>query len=185
VTFADLLAHTIVRLERAGVPYMVTGSLASTYHGEPRATLDIDIVIDPTDDSLEHLLDGLEAGRFYVDRDAARTAFRERTQFNAIDEDAAKVDFIVRKNRAFSITEFGRRKRVELLGTPGFIVSAEDLVLAKLEWAEASDSERQIRDVSAIVAVAGDTFDREYVADWAGQLGLAEAWRRLDESIRP
>lgn len=101
MNLAHLLAEAIARLERAEIPYMVTGSLASTYHGEPRATLDLDIVIDPRPSALERLLEDLEAGGFYVDRDAARTALRERTQFNAVGDAAAKVDFIIRKDRPF------------------------------------------------------------------------------------
>ena len=59
MTFADLLAEIIGQLDRAGVPYMVTGSIASSYHGEPRATRDIDIVVDTTPDALNRLVDGL------------------------------------------------------------------------------------------------------------------------------
>lgn len=185
MTFADVLAQTIEWLERAGIPYMVTGSLASTYHGEPRATRDIDIVIDPTPDALDRLIERLDAGGFYVDRDAARAALDDRSQFNAIGAEAAKVDFIVRKDRPFSIAEFGRRQRVELLGSEGFIVSVEDLILAKLEWAAESDSQRQVRDVAGMVAVAGDTLDRAYVTAWAERLGLADSWRRVADEVRP
>ena len=82
---------------------MVTGSLASSYHGEPRATLDLDVVIDPTAAALERLVDGLEAAGYYVDRDAASHALRARGQFNAIGtRNASKVDFIFRRDRPFS-----------------------------------------------------------------------------------
>jgi hypothetical protein len=84
VTFAELVAGTIGRLDQADIPYMVTGSLASTFHGEPRATRDIDIIIDPTPDALVTLIDVLQAAGFYVDREAAKTALRERSQFTAI-----------------------------------------------------------------------------------------------------
>ena len=176
MTFADLLSEAIGRLDRTGIPYMVTGSLASTYHGEPRATRDIDVVIDPGPEALERLVDGLEADGFYVDREAARVALRDRTQFNAIGEEAAKLDFIIRKDRPFSVEEFRRRRRVELLGTSGFIASAEDLIVAKLEWAAATGSERQLRDVAGMLAVAGNTIDEAYLNRWITALGLTETW---------
>lgn len=179
MNLALLLADAIARLDRAGIPYMVTGSLASTYHGEPRSTLDLDIVIDPRPSALERLLEDLDAGGFYVDRDAGRTALRERTQFNAIGDGGAKVDFIIRKDRAFSTEEFGRRRRVDLLGTPGFIVSAEDLIIAKLEWAAATDSDRQLRDVAGMLAVGGDAIDQEYLTRWITALGLTDTWKRV------
>ena len=88
MTFADLLGAVIARLDAAGVPYMVTGSLASSYHGEPRATRDVDIAIDPTVDALSSFVDGLVAAGFYVDQAVAREALAQRSQFNAIGPDA-------------------------------------------------------------------------------------------------
>ena len=183
MTFGELLVSVIERLEQAGVPYMVTGSLASSYHGEPRATRDVDIVIDPDPDTLARLVDGLVTSGFYVDRDAALDSLGNRTQFNAIGPDASKVDFIVRKDRPFSIEEFGRREPADLLGTPGFVTTAEDLVIAKLEWAAASGSDRQLRDVAGILAIA-DTLDTAYVERWVGALGLEDAWHNLRDERR-
>lgn len=183
VTFADLLAHVISGLDRAGIPYMVTGSLASSYHGEPRATRDVDIVVDPTPIALARLVDDLLAADFYVDAEAAQTALAERTQFNAIGPDASKVVFIIRKDRPFSIEEFGRREPADLLGTRGFVATAEDLVIAKLEWAATTDSERQRRDVAGIVAVSAQ-LDVAYVEQWASALGVLGQWQAIREEVR-
>jgi hypothetical protein len=152
VTFADLIRQAIALLDLSAVPYMITGSLASSYHGEPRATRDLDIVIDPSPSALNVLVDNLRAADFYVDRDAASTALSERTQFNVIGPDATKVDFIVRKDRPLSINELDRRRSVDLLGTKGFVTSAEDLIVAKLEWAAATGSERQLHRMSSCIA---------------------------------
>jgi hypothetical protein len=184
VTFAELLSDVIGRLDLAGVPYMVTGSLASSYHGEPRATRDADIVIDPTPQSLTRLVQSLVEGNYYVDADAADEALRTRPQFNAVADDATKIDFIVRKDRAFSIEEFRRRQRADLLGTIGFVATAEDLVIAKLEWAAASDSERQLRDAAGIVAVAHG-LDETYIDRWAAILGVTDAWRAIRQDRAP
>jgi len=183
VTYAALIADTIAHLERAGVPYMITGSLASSFHGEPRATRDLDVVIDPSPGALERLVDELRAGGFYVDRDAAEDALRDRTQFNAIGEAAMKVDFIVRKERPFSVAEFARRREVSLLGSTGFIAAVEDLILVKLEWAAETDSERQLRDVAGMITVAGDTLDEAYLTGWAARLGVAPELERVLEGI--
>jgi hypothetical protein len=179
VTAADLLATAITLLDRAGVPFMVTGSYASSYHGEPRATLDLDIVIDPDAGSLARLIAGLVAARFYVDADAATSALAERGVFNAIGRDASKIDFIVRKDRPFSKAEFERRIPVDLLGTPGFMATAEDMIIAKLEWAAASDSERQLRDVEGMWAANRERLDQAYVGRWIEALGLTPNWNRV------
>ena len=182
MTFADLLAEVIALLDRTGIAFMVTGSLASSFHGEPRATRDLDVVIDPTPEALTALLRALVEAGFYVDEAAAHAAFADRTQFNAIGPGATKVDFIIRRERPFSIAEFERRERADLLGTPGYVPTAEDLVIAKLEWAEATDSERQRRDVLGVVTVA-EALDRAYIDRWAAALGLQDAWRAiLDEA---
>jgi hypothetical protein len=182
VTFADLLAEVIAQLHRTGIPFMVTGSLASSFHGEPRATRDLDVVIDPTSAALTGLVRELMEAGFSVDEPAAHAALVDRTQFNAIGPEATKVDFIIRRERAFSIAEFERREPADLLGTPGYVATAEDLVIAKLEWAEATDSDRQRRDVLGIVTVAED-LDRDYIDRWAAALGLQDAWQSiLDEA---
>jgi hypothetical protein len=177
------LADVIARLEHAGIPYMVTGSLASSYHGEPRATRDLDIVIDPSPHALSVLVEDLVASGFYVDAEAAQRAMLNRRQFNAISPDVTKVDFIIRKDRPFSIEEFARRQPADLLGTSGYVTTAEDLIVAKLEWAAASDSERQRRDVVGIVR-ATVHLDESYIDRWAAALGLMEAWHVIQDEAR-
>ena len=179
MTLTELLADVVRRLEDAHVAYMVTGSVASAFHGEPRATRDLDIVIDPDSKTLAALVDALVAVGYYVDRDTAFDALRERTQFNAIGPDATKVDFIIRKDRPFSREEFERRRPADLLGTPAFIASVEDMIIAKLEWSVPFDSDRQLRDVASMLAVSGDAIDQGYVDRWVQALGLEEAWRKV------
>jgi hypothetical protein len=181
MTLAGLLADVIGLLDQAGVPYMVTGSVASSFHGEPRATRDLDIVIDPGRETLEHLVDGLMSAGFYVDRDTALEALRTRTQFNAIAVDAGKVDFILRRDRPFSIEEFGRRRPADLLGTQAFVASVEDTIIAKLEWAATTESERQLRDVEGMLAIGGDLLDRGYVERWVHALGLEPVWAEVTQ----
>ena len=178
MTFGQPLASVIALLERSGVPYLVTGSLASSYHGEPRATRDADIVIDPSRKALDELTAGLLDAGFDVDRDVARQALAARSQFNAIGADASKVDFIIRRDRPFSVEEFRRRQPADLLGTEGFVATAEDVILVKLEWAKATGSDRQLDDVAGIVAIAG-RLDLAYIDRWAGKLGVDDAWRAL------
>jgi len=179
MSFPRLIEDAIARLDRAGIAYMVTGSIASSYYGEPRATRGLDIVIDPDADSLDLLVNELLADGFYVDGDVARDAFDRQGQFNAIGRDALKIDFIIRRNRPFSVEEFERRRAADLLGTAAFVPSVEDLIVAKLEWAATGESERQLRDVAGILAVAGDDLDRAYLAKWIVALELERTWQQV------
>ncbi|MGH2445215.1 MAG: hypothetical protein ACRDGD_04170 [Candidatus Limnocylindria bacterium] len=181
-TQADLLAAIADRLELVGIPYMVVGSVAGSFHGEPRTTVDIDVVIDPSAESLRRFVDGLPPSEYYVDENAAMEAFDRRTSFNIIEHATGwKVDLLVRKERPFSHTEFKRRLTANLFGRQTPVATVEDTVIAKLEWAKAGESERQLRDVARILAVTGEALDHEYVSGWIADLGLEEVWRRARE----
>ena len=71
----EALGRVVTALDRHGIPYMVTGSVATSYHGRPRATHDADVVVDPTPQQLDALVADLEAAGFYVNAEGAREAF--------------------------------------------------------------------------------------------------------------
>jgi hypothetical protein len=179
----EALQQVVATLHRHRVPYMVTGSIATSYHGRPRATHDADIVIDPTEHQLEAVVSDLDAAGFYVDSDAARTALRQRRQFNVIETiHACKLDLIIRKDRPFSLEEFRRRQPVDLsLAHPVSMVTPEDAILSKLEWALRTDSERQLRDAAGVLDVQQQGLDRAYIERWADELHVTDLWTRLTE----
>lgn len=174
-----LLERLVRLLDDAGVPFMVAGSFASAAHGMPRTTQDVDVVIDPPSaEALEVLVRAMPPEAYYVDIDAARDAMRRRAQFNVVDLASGwKVDLILRKDREFSREEFARRVPLSLLGVQVFAASAEDTVIAKLEWsAQSGGSERQRRDVAGILATTAGQIDRAHIERWVGELGLEEEW---------
>lgn len=180
---ADPLAAVVDLIDRAEIPYMLAGSFASTFHGSPRTTHDIDIVIAPTRPMLDRFVRGLDDERYYVSPIAVDEAWRRRGRFNVLLLDSGwKVDLILCKDRSFSRSEFERRIRVDLAGVPVWMATAEDTVLAKLEWAKAGESERQLRDVSGILEVARWRLDRAYIERWVDTLGLRDLWARVDSA---
>ena len=91
---------------------MVVGSFASSFHGVPRSSRDLDVVIDPDPTSLQRLLADLPAVEYYVDPETALDALKRRSQFNVIDIGTAwKADLIIRRARPFSIEEMRRFSR--------------------------------------------------------------------------
>lgn len=184
MSLSRFLRTVVGKLDEAGVPYMLTGSLAAAYYATPRATRDVDVVVEVRSDEVRRLVDRLGDEGFYVDLTAALNAVRNRGQFNAIDPDGGwKVDFIVRKDRPFSETEFRRRREAELLGIELFIASVEDVLLSKLEWSRLGDSELQRRDVMQLLRRAGDRIDRQYVERWVRELGLTDEWRAIQDHL--
>jgi hypothetical protein len=177
LSLAEFLRQVVEVLEDAGIPYMLTGSLASAYYATPRATQDIDLVIDAGAEALERAVAGLGEAGYYVDRGAALDALASHGQFNAIDASAGwKVDFIIRRDRAFSRTEFERRETASLLGVDVSLASLEDVLIAKLEWSKLGDSELQRRDVVQLLERAGPRLDMPYVERWVAALDLSEEW---------
>jgi hypothetical protein len=176
------LARVVGALDVAGVPCMLAGSFASSHHGAPRATQDIDIVVDPTFASFDRFLAALGGDDLYFDVDVAREELKRRGQFNIIDGATAwKVDVIVRKARAFSQQEMVRRIPATVLGVKVFVATAEDTILAKLEWAKLGESERQLRDVRSLLEARGESLDRVYIEKWLDDLGVRELWERVRE----
>lgn len=96
-----------------------------------------------------------------------------------------KADLIICKDRSFSIEELARRQPAELMGARTYVATAEDSIIAKLEWAKQSDSARQLRDVAGIVATRGDALDLEYVERWVSALGLKAEWERVRTGDAP
>ena len=94
-----------------------------------------------------------------------------------------KADLILRKERSFSRAEFERRQRAEIAGVATFVATAEDTIVAKLEWARAGESERQLRDVIGILEVSGERLDREYLARGIAELGLQALWDRASAGV--
>jgi hypothetical protein len=178
----ELLASIADRLETAGIPYMVVGSIAGSFHGVPRTTVDVDIVIDPSAEALRAFIDALPPDAYYVADSAVVEAFERRSSFNIIEQATGwKVDLLIRKDRPFSAIEFERRTTASLFGRDTPLATAEDTIIAKLEWARAGESERQLRDVAGILDVSGETIDRAYIGRWIEELGLEDAWRRALE----
>jgi hypothetical protein len=178
----SFLALLVDALNQASVPFMLVGSFASSMHGIPRATRGLDFVIDPTMELLDRLLEHLAREQFYFDANVARAELQRRAQFNVIDIATSwKADLIFRKERAFSRAELERRTPVTLLGVPLFVATAEDTLLAKLEWAKLGPSERQLDDVRRIFETQVDALDLAYVENWVDALGVRELW----ELVKP
>lgn len=167
----DVLEEVSARLDRAGIGYMLTGSMAMNYYARPRMTRDIDMVVavEPPD---AHRLTAQFDRDFYVPYEAVRLAVRERGMFNLLHlESAVKVDFVVCKDEPYRHNEFARRLRVELPGFSTWIVSKEDLILSKLVWAKDTRSEMQMRDVRNLLSTG---VDLSYLLRWALDLGVGE-----------
>lgn len=174
----EFLLRVAAALDMNGIPYMLTGSLASSMYGIPRATNDIDIVIAPTRVQLVSLVQLFERVGLTAQAEVALAALRNRTQFNVIDfRRGWKVDLIIRKDREFSTIEFARKETHDVDGMRLTLATPEDVLLAKLEWVKIGESQIQLDDVVGILKMQRETLDWDYIEHWVEVLEVQEQWR--------
>ena len=146
-----LLSRIAGAFERAGVEYAVVGSVASSFHGEPRMTRDIDVVARLSRADVPRLAAEFPEEDFYFDRDMVLESLKSRQPFNIIDLHTMwKADVILPRD-AYASEQLARRQRVEIAGVPVFVATAEDTIVAKLRWSKLAESERQLRDAAGVV----------------------------------
>ena len=175
----ELLADCLRRLNRSGVTYYLTGSMASNFWGIPRTTHDLDFVVQLPPSAVPRIVREF-SGDFYIDEAAVRAAYRPPHQFNAIDNRSAlKVDFWLPKPEPFDREMLRRRVSVKLFGEPAWIATAEDVILHKLIWNRISPSDRQLGDAAGVVAVQADTLDKNHLRHWARELKLTDELENL------
>lgn len=182
------VARVVTAFEGLGVDYLVGGSVASSVFGEPRQTVDADLVARLLARHAQPLVERL-SGQFYADLPAIVAAIQTQGCFNLIHlETMTKVDVFVRWRDLFGQSQFARRQKKSVGETKPlelFFASAEDTVLAKLEWYRTGGcvSDRQWRDLLGVLKVQAGALDRAYLAHWAGELGVTDLLHRaLDEA---
>ena len=182
----DLLVDCLRRLNRTGVTYFLTGSMASNYWGIPRTTHDFDFVIQLPPSSIPSLVAAFQ-NDFYIEEEAVLAVYQPPHQFNAIDtRSALKIDFCLSKPGAFDQETLRRRGKVMLFEEAAWISSAEDVILNKLLWYRLSPSDRQLADIAGIVAVQSDKLDKHYLEQWGSELGVQdELFKLLSRQTRP
>jgi hypothetical protein len=182
---SDLMRLVIRALETVGIPYMITGSQASAYYGEPRFTRDIDIVADIKPEQVEAFAAFFPSGEFYCDKEMIQTEIRLRGQFNIIHATSGlKVDIILTKATQFSQAEFARRRKNALFPDQAAdFASPEDVIIKKMEFYAEGGSEKHLRDITGILVISGDEVDMDYISLWAERLGLEEIWAAVKKRL--
>jgi len=171
--------------ETLGVPYFVTGSVATTYYGEPRLTNDIDVVCALQMRDVTGFCRGFPAHEFYLSEDAVRDAVAGRQQFNVIHPvSGLKVDVMVPEESPFNRSRFDRAKRVRVAPeVDARLATREDVILKKLEFFRDGGSEKHVRDIVGVLKVSGELVDSEYIRQWAQRLGLEELWHEVRNRV--
>lgn len=163
-------------LDALGVVHTIGGSIASSMAGEPRSTIDVDIVADLKAEHVAGLVAALQQD-FYLDETALRRAVADLSSANLIHhETSIKIDLFIAGGTPLDRQQLARRLRVDVGGRTLHVHPPEDILLQKLRWYRKGGevSDRQWRDVVGIVRVQGTRLDRTYLYSQAPVLGVAD-----------
>ena len=170
--------------DRLGVVWYVGGSVASTVHGQFRATNDVDVVAELRTEHAREIGSVLGADH-YVDEESIVDACQRRSSFNLVHFGTGlKIDVFVVPDSEYAAEARERRVRAPVGDArstrPIWVASAEDTVLAKLDWYRrgAEVSERQWRDVQGVLRLSRATLDLAYLHQWASVLDVADLLTR-------
>jgi len=172
----DIVRDVSHRLNEAGIRFMITGSMAMNFYAQPRMTRDVDLVVELGAADVQRIIDCF-APDYHVSSAAVHDAISHESMFNLIHEESViKVDFIIRKQSPYRLAEFERRQRIHIEDFVTWIVSKEDLIISKLDWARDTRSPQQLGDVRNLVATGCDV---AYVERWSEILGLVTLWLEI------
>lgn len=171
----DILLVIAKLLQKYKIPFLLTGSFAVSYYGYPRATHDIDFVIEISNLDylvLEHALQKLGES-YLIDWKDMKNAIVKHTQFDILHlESSLKIDFWILKMNDFDQVKMKRKNEIEIERLKIPLISPEDLILTKLLWCKDVESEKHMRDCAGIIKVQGNRLDRKYLISSAKKLGL-------------
>ncbi len=185
MTQAELLRYLAEVLEHLGVEYMIGGSQAAMYYGEPRLTRDVDVIVKLRLDDLPALVARFLPDEFYLDEQSAREAVAESGQFNIIHPTSGlKIDMYINPDTPYDRTRLARRRRLPLVpGVEAYFARPEDVILYKLLYSQQVASDLHLRDVVGILRVSGSELDDAYLTEWARRLGVVALWEQLRKQV--
>ncbi len=180
---SEFFSFVIDVLEGVGIPYMITGSVASMAYGEPRLTLDMDVVVDLSQDQAEEFCRKF-GGDFYKDLDSILVAIRQRDHFNIIHmPSGSKIDFYQLKDDNLSQQMFKNRRQESFREDKMASFSRpEDVIINKLIFYKEGQSEKHLRDIRGMLQISGDQLDLAYIDKKTKELNLYPSWEKLKKS---
>jgi hypothetical protein len=174
VTSEDLVVAVFDALIALGIPFMVSGSLASNFYGVPRATQDADLVLGLDRLVVDAFRERL-GERFEIDAQLAfETVTGSRRIIARAKESAFQVELFDLTDDPHDRERFARRRLVQVLNRTIALPSAEDVVVTKLRWARAAGRRKDLEDARNVVAVQGAALDWPYMSRWCGDLDVLD-----------
>ena len=171
-----------LRLNEAGIAYMITGSTASILYGEPRLTNDIDLVVELHTEDIQKLVNTFPAHEFYCPPlEVIRLEVNRETRghFNIIEmKTGKKADLYPLGSDSLHRWGFARRLQVNLEGMQLWVAPREYVIIRKLQFYEEGKSEKHIRDIKSMLKISGEEIDDQALQDKLEEHHLTAVWRK-------
>lgn len=179
----ELLKRITALLQTVGIPYMITGALSVIFYGRPRASHDIDFVVEVKKEAIDGLLKAFLAlphREFIVQENLIKEAVLHKSMFNVLHlPTMLKLDFFLLKNESFDQTRFKRKKTLTIFDQDMTLASPEDTILIKLLWYEDSHIEKHLIDAAFIYQIQKKLLDNKYLIEWAKKHKTTKLLRSL------
>lgn len=187
---AGFLSLVIEALNAAGIEYLIGGAIAAWAWGEPRATQDLDLVVNIPIKFVNKLSKELAKRDMFIPAEIILDNIledRADIPINAIHmHSGLKADlYPVREGDELRQSAFQRREQVDYGPPIGkvYIHSPEDLILYKLMYFGLSQQSKHSRDIAAILKAKKDHLDMDYIEQWTARLGLSTLWKEMLENV--
>lgn len=166
---AKTAQHVIATLNKLEVNYMVVGSFSTNFYCVPRATQDVDIVIETDLTKVARKVSD-SSDELSLDPQLGFESVTAITKALLTSNDGAfHVELFGLSKHPHDRKRFERRTEVELLGQPTWIATAEDVVITKLQWAIQTAREKDVSDVRNVIALQHEALDWPYIEHWCGE----------------
>jgi hypothetical protein len=183
MTSDDAVIAVIAVLERLEIPYVLTGSLASNFHGVPRSTRDADFVVDMAGSRVASFARELPPDLALDPQAPFETVTGTTRHIVRLRGSAFVIELFVLSDDEHDRARFGRRLRVQALSRQTWVPSVEDVIVTKLRWGAASGRSKDVEDVRNVIAVSGEHVDWPYVRTWCTRHGTLALLERVLASL--
>jgi hypothetical protein len=178
--------YAIGVLERLDIPYMVVGGYAATVYGEPRMTVDVDIVVDLRWEHMSAFVAAFPSPDYYVSEESVHDSLTRRYPFNIIETDtAAKIDVVPLPNDVFTRMAFARRQRIEYVaGNSATFITPEDVIVAKLLGHKNTGSDKHLRDAQGVLTMQWGNLNLNLIRRACRASEVSDAFEVILEAAR-
>jgi hypothetical protein len=179
----DLIELFVARLGGIGVDYLVTGSVAATLYGEPRATHDIDLVVELSAEHRSALPKAFPAKEFYTPPAEVilqEIQREERGHFNIIHHTSGlKADVYLVGNDELHAWAFQNARHYSIGAVEVRVAPPEYVITRKLEFYREGGSPKHLRDIRSMLSISAELIDLAVLEDWVRRRGLESAWSEV------